>query len=396
MKEIIQNITHYLSRMRDEKISTPKQILLGLFIGGVFLISLGVFKFLEISRAIAEHSSFAPPPEAITAVKTEVSLWDQTFTSPGSLAPVQGVTVSAENPGVVSKIHFTNGATVKKGDILVSLDTALEEAQLRGAQARLFEAQRDFERSNKLKNSGAVSQGDFDASASKLRVAQSEVDTLTVTIAKKKIIAPFDGSTGARLVNEGEYLKEGSPVVPLQSLKKLYVNFSVPQSYIPIIKTRQKILVSVSEFPEKKYEGIIETINPEVTTSTRQVMVSGILDNPEEALKPGMFVSVEATIGEPRKTIAIPQSSISYAPYGDTVFVIENMKGPDGKEYLGAKSQVVTLGHKKGDMIEIVSGLTPGTLVASSGVFKLRPQAAVSVIDSVTPAQDLHPNPEDS
>jgi len=396
MKEFIQKKIRSIVPMSDKNIITIMQILFGIVVGFLFFLSLGIFKYFEISRAIAEHSSFAPPPEAITAVKAEETLWNQTFTSPGSLAPVQGVTVSAENPGVVSKIHFANGATVKKGDILVSLDTALEEAQLRGAQARLYEAQRDFERSNKLKNSGAVSQGDFDASASKLRVAQSEVDTLTVTIAKKKIIAPFDGSTGARLVNEGEYLKEGSPVVPLQSLKKLYVNFSVPQSYIPIIKTRQKILVSVSEFLDKKYEGVIETINPEVTTSTRQVMVSGILDNTEESLKPGMFVSVEATIGEPKKTIAIPQSSISYAPYGDTVFVIENMKGPDGKEYLGAKSQVVSLGHKKGDMIEIVSGLAPGTLVASSGVFKLRPQAAVSVIDSVTPAQDLHPNPEDS
>lgn len=396
MKKIVQISSSFFSHFLDGSLSNRKQIILGVSCGMMLLLGLAVFKFFEITKAIAEHSHFTPPPEAITAIKVIKSEWDQKYTTPGSLAPVQGVTVSAEKPGVVSKIHFLNGSTVKKGEILVSQDTSLEEAELKGALARLHESQRDYERKSKLKISGAVSQGDFESSASKLSVSQADVQTLKVTIEKKKIIAPFDGVTGARLINEGQYLSEGAPIVSIQSLKNLYVQFSVPQSYANQIKSNQKIIVSLLQDEAEKISGIVETVNPEVTTTTRQIQITGFIDNSELRLLPGMFISVDIVLGAPRNVIAVPQSSINYAPYGDTVYILENMKGSDGKEFLGAKSQVVTLGERRGDMIEIVSGLSPGTVIASSGVFKLRPNASVSVVETISPSQNLSPQPEDS
>jgi membrane fusion protein (multidrug efflux system) len=314
----------------------------------------------------------------------------------GTVAAVQGVTVSADLPGIVEKISFESGRMVRAGDVLVRLDTSQEEAQLAAAAAQRDLSRLSLERMRGLRESGVIAQADYDRAASELKQGDARIGEIRATIARKTIRAPFSGLLGIRKVNLGQYLAGGDPVVPLQSLRPVYVNFSVPQQEVGHLRPGAAVQVAAAGVQGLQGRGRITAVDSIVDEATRNVQVQATFDNADGALHPGMFVETKVLLGASQTLLTLPASAISYAPYGDSVFVVEDVKGPDGKPYRGVRQQFVKLGGTRGDQVAVVSGLKPGEEVVTSGVFKLRNGVAVQVNNKIQPANSQAPRPEDS
>jgi membrane fusion protein (multidrug efflux system) len=356
---------------------------------------LGFVKFQQVQTAIAQGAAFQPPPEAVTTIKAEEATWPVTQAAIGTTAPVQGVTVSADLPGIVDRIAFESGHAVRKGDVLVELDTKQERAQLAAAEAARDLARLNYERMKSLVSDGAISQADYDEAAATQKQSEARVGEIRATIARKTIRAPFSGILGIRQVHLGQYLSAGDPVVPLQALDPIYVDFGVPQQDAARLHARGRVKVTGDALPDG-ITGRITAIDSVVDASTRTVKVQATVPNRGGVLRPGMFVQVEAAAGASRSVVALPATAISYAPYGDSVFVVADMKTPDGHAYRGVRQQFVKVGHARGDQIAILSGEKAGEEVVTSGVFKLRNGAAVQVNNDVQPSNLTAPKPEDS
>jgi len=361
-----------------------------------FLAFIGFVKFRQIQEAIAQGSSFQPPPEAVTTVVAKDDQWEQTLGAIGTVVAINGVVVSADLPGVVNSIHFDSGRSVKAGDLLVELDTRLERAQLASAVAGRDLARMNLERAKGLKAEGVISQADMDTAQAAFDQGEGTVGETGATIDRKTIRAPFTGLLGIRQVNLGQYLTSGSPIVPLQSLDPIFVDFNLPQQEMTRVQVGSGVRVLSEGLPGEGMTGKVAAIDSVVDTTTRNVQVRARFDNHDLKLRPGMFVRAEVILPAPLPVIALPASSIRYAPYGDSVFVVEKMKGPKGDEYLGVRQQVVKLGTARGDQIAVLSGVKAGEQIVTSGVFKLRNGAAVLVNNVVQPGNDPAPKPEDS
>ncbi len=364
----------------------------------VFLIigGLAYLKYRNVSKAIAEHSNFAPPPESVTSIIAAEEVWQDAITAIASVASSQGVTISAEEAGKVVKINFESGVPVKAGEVLVQLDTSTEEAQLRAAEAKLDLAKVNLTRTRNLRPSNAVSQSEVDNWNFQVKQGEAEANEVRTVIAKKTITAPFSGRTGIRLVNAGQFLKQGDPVVPLHALDPVYVNFTVPQQRMGEIVEGQTVLVSIDAFPNEKFEAKVSAINPQVDASTRNLEVQATLPNPSEKVRPGMYASVSVILAKEEKVIVLPGTAINYAPYGNSVYVIEPTKDKDGKDTLTVRQQFVTTGATRGDQVAIRSGITAGAQIATSALFKLRPGGNVIVNNTVTPGNSPAPKPTDT
>jgi membrane fusion protein (multidrug efflux system) len=361
-----------------------------------FLGAIGFVKYRQIQTAIAQGMSWQPPPEAVTTIVTEQDEWPATLGFIGSVEAVHGVTVSADLPGIVDTIAFESGRAVKEGDLLVSLDTRQEKAQLAAAEAQRDLARLNFDRISALREKGVTSQSEHDRSSAELKQAEARVDEIQATIERKTIRAPFSGILGIRQVNLGQYLTGGNPVVPLESLDPIYVNFSVPQQQVGDLRVGGDVELVADGTDGAGPHGRITAINARVDESTRNVQVQATFQNPGGKLRPGMFVEAQVVMGPGSPMVALPASAISYAPYGDSVFIVEDLKGPNGQNYKGVRQQFVKLGGSRGDQIAVLSGLTPGQEVATSGVFKLRNGAAVLVNNEIQPSNNPAPRPEDS
>jgi membrane fusion protein (multidrug efflux system) len=371
-------------------------MILMLSVVAAIIAGLGFVKFRQIQTAIAEGAAFQPPPEAVTTTVAALDDWPTTQSAIGTTAPVQGVTVSADLPGIVDRILFESGRTVREGEVLVELDTRQEKAQLAAAEAQRDLAQLNFKRMENLVEDGAIARADYDRTAAEQKQTEARVGEIRATIARKVIHAPFSGVLGIRQVHLGQYLSAGDPVVPLQSLDPIYVNFGVPQQEAGQLKVGRRVRLSADTLADVMLTGRVTAIDSVVDSTTRNVTVQATLANPNGQLRPGMFVRVEATAGNNRSLIALPASAISYAPYGDSVFVVSDMKDPAGKPYRGVRQQFVKLGAARGDLIAVTSGVKPGEEVVTSGVFKLRNGAAVMVNNKVKPANSRAPKPEES
>jgi membrane fusion protein (multidrug efflux system) len=368
----------------------PKKFLVA--IGGfiVVVIALGADKAAQIKEVSSQpHGN---PASAVTSIEAKAEAWQPVISSIGTLAPVQGVTVAADADGVVAKIAVENGAAVKAGDLIIELDTSVETAQLAAAEATAVLAKLQHDRAAELVEKKTISQSEFDSASAQLNQAGANVAALKATIDRKQVHAPFDGRVGIRLVNLGQFVARGRPLVPLQKLDPIYVNFNIPQRQLSALTIGQKIVLRVDAFPAP-FEGKIDAINSEVDASTRNVSVQALLSNPEEQLRSGMFVQVEVELPAGESRIALPATAISYASYGNSVFIIEKMKNEDGSEYTGVRQQFVKLGATRGDLIAIEDGVKPGEQVVTSGVFKLRNGAAVQVNNIVQPTASATPKP---
>ena len=373
-----------------------KRMLLMIAIALTIVAAIGFVKFQQIKAAIAQGSAWTPPPEAVTTLTTAAETWDQTVNAIGSVTAVHGVVVSADLPGVVESIEFESGRQVAEGAILLRQDTRQEKAQAAAAAARRDLARLNWERAQGLHKEGVLSQAEYDTARAGLDEAEASVSEARATIDRKTIRAPFSGVLGIRQANLGQYLAQGAPIVPLQSLDPIFVDFSVPQQDLVRVTLGSKVRVTNEAVPGASFEGKITAVDSVVDASTRNVVVRATLPNPGHALHPGMFARVEVILPTPTQVVSVPSSAILYAPYGDTVFIVETMKDPKGKEYLGVRQQVVKLGRARGDLVEVLSGIKPGEQVATSGVFKLRNGAAVLINNDVQPGANPAPKPQES
>jgi membrane fusion protein (multidrug efflux system) len=368
--------------------------MLGTFV--LVVAILGFVKYRQISAAIAANKSFSPPPEAVTTVVAQQAEWSNTIDAVGSIAPMKGVTLSADLAGVVAAVSFNSGAHVAEGQVLVQLDIRQEKAQLASAEAQLELARVNLDRSKALLDQKAIAQSDYDVASAQFKSAEAAVGQAQATIDRKTIRAPFAGVTGIRQVNVGQYVTSGDAIVPLQALDAVFMNFSVPQQDIGALKAGSEVVAPVEGSKDTEFRGRVSAIDPVVNDATRNVQVQATFPNPRGELKPGMYATVRVVLGQAQPTVALPASAINYAPYGNSVFILENMKGQDGKTYLGVRQQFVKLGRSEGDQVSILDGVKAGDQVATSGVFKLRPNAAVKVNNAITPSDSTAPKPEDS
>jgi membrane fusion protein (multidrug efflux system) len=357
--------------------------------------TLGLVKYRQI-RAAIEQGGYTPPPEAVTTVVVQESMWEGTMHAIGTARAVQGVTVSADLPGLVAEIAFESGRHVRAGQVLVRQDTSQERAQLAAAEARRDLAQLNLKRVGELREKDAASQADLDRVAAEAKQADAAVAELEAIVQRKTIRAPFTGLLGLRQVNLGQYLAGGDPVVPLQALAPIYVNFSLPQQDAAQLVPGVEVRVVNEHGSDVVATGSISAVNSIIDASTRNVEAQATFANKDGKLRPGMFVEIEIMTRSNSTVVAVPASAISFAPYGDSVFIVEEMKGPDGKPYKGVRQQFVKLGASRGDQVAILSGLTAGQEVVTSGVFKLRTGASVQVNNEIQPANSIEPRPKDS
>jgi membrane fusion protein (multidrug efflux system) len=372
-----------------------KRMILMIVAIAAFLTAIGAVKYGQIKKGMAQNASYQPPPEAVTTALASADQWPATLSAIGTVAAVHGVVVSADLPGIVEKIAFESGQTVRQGDLLVRLDTKQERAQLAAAQAQLELSRLNLERMQKLVDTQIGAQADLDRMKAEYQAAQGKVGEIVATIDRKTILAPFSGVLGIRQVNLGEYLAGGSPVAPLQSLQPVYVNFSVPQQEIARIAAGGEVRVTSSE-SKAVSTGKVTAIDSVIDPATRNIAVQATFPNQDGKLHPGEFVETSLALGKASEVIAIPASSINHAPYGDSVFVVGEMKDPQGKTYKGVRQQFVKVGSGRGDRVAILSGLKAGEEVVTSGVFKLRNGAAVEVNNKTQPGNDVAPKPENS
>ena len=374
-----------------------KRMALMLSVLAVFLAAVGTLKFSQVRASSSRNSSFQPPPEAVTTTVAREQPWPANLTAIGTVAAVHGVTVSADLPGVVDTIQFESGRRVAQGTVLAELDSRQERAQLAAAQSQLELAGLNLERARGLHESGILAQADFDRAVADHTQGEARVGELKATIARKTIRAPFSGMLGIRHANLGQYLAAGDKIVSLESLDPIYVNFSIPQQDVSRVRPGVAIRVKAqgASGPAAVIAGRVTALDSIVDEATRNVQVQAVLPNPDGTLRPGMFVETEAILGESTPVIALPASAISYAPFGDSVFVVTEMNGPKGT-YHGVQQQFVKLGASRGDQVAVVSGIKAGQEVVTSGVFKLRTGAAVEVNNKVQPGNDPSPKPQDS
>lgn len=357
---------------------------------------LGFVKYRQIQTAIAQSSSFQPPPEAVTTVLARQEAWRPAVEVIGTVTPVNGVTVSADLPGVVESIAFESGRRVRAGDLLVQLDTRQERAQLAAAKARRDLARLSLERIEGLVSKGVASRAELDSAASRKDESEASVEEIDAAIARKTIRAPFAGILGIRQVNRGQYLESGSPIVSLQSIDPIHVDFGVPQQELGRVGVGRRVVLSADDLPGKELAGAVSAVDSVVDPATRNVKIQATVANADGALRPGMFVNVKVELDEGEPVVVLPGSAIAYAPYGDSIFVVEELKGPGGDPYRGVTQRFVTLGPSRGDLVSVLTGVSAGEEVVTTGVFKLRNGAAVVVHNEIQPGSDPSPRPEDN
>jgi membrane fusion protein (multidrug efflux system) len=372
---------------------------IGIFLLVLLVIAgpLALVRGLQIRAMIQAGEHAVMPPTVVTAAPATQETWENSIEATGTLAAVQGVTVAAEMAGKVVKIEFEAGASVKAGDLLVQLDTSTEEAQLRAAEASAALAKANLDRARELRQNNTNSPAELDAADAQSKQAVAQVENIRAVIAKKTIRAPFAGRLGLRLVNLGQILREGDAITTLQTLDPIYVNFSLPQQRLADIAVGQVVRVKTDADGTSSFEGKINAISPEVDPVTRNMRVQATIANRDEKLRPGMFANVEAVLPTRQNVLAIPVTAVLYAPYGDTVFVVEDQKN----EKTGAmekivRSQVVRLGKARGDFVAVTDGLKPGETIVTSGVFKLRGGMAVVVDNTLAPKPQLEPKPKNA
>lgn len=373
-----------------------KQVIFGFAVTMPVVLVIGLIKYFQISASMAEHANFTLPPEAITSVVTKVEPWRSQFKAIGTLVPIQGAVLGSEVIGRVAKINIESGQDVTKGAVLIELDTTVESANLNEAQAKLERARKRAKRYEQLRSTKAISQEDLDDAEMDLKTAEASVTSLQSVIDRKNIVAPFSGRVGIRQVNVGQIVLPGVDIIPLISLAPLFINFTAPQQLKPKIKIGGTVVVQSDAFKGEKFYARISAIDPNVSTGSRNFGIQATLSNSDKRLSPGMFVTVEVELPEVESFPIIPSTSIAYAPYGNSIYIVEELKDKSGREFKGVRQQMVQLGETKGDMVQVIGGLKAGQEVATSGVFKLRPNAPVLVNNSLQPEMSESPSPSDT
>jgi membrane fusion protein (multidrug efflux system) len=380
----IQMKSNVRSRRRGLGIAIGLLIAIFIFVSGIK--ALQIFKMIRSPQIM--------PAITVTSAPVTEEDWAPRFSAVGTVSAVEGAVVATELGGVVSQIGFENGGEAKKGDMLVKLDTSSEEAQLRTAEADLELARSDLDRARDLAARKVISKAELDAAESKLKQKEGAADNLRAMITKKQVRAPFNGQLGIRQVNVGQMINAGQQVVALTSLDPVYVDFALPQQHLSKLTKGLEVRVRTDALPGREFKGKLTAINSMVDAATRNVPLQATLENPDHALRPGMFAKADVVLPAKQAVLVIPATAISYAPYGDSVFVIEKQKDPkSGKESQVLRQQFIRTAETRGDFVTVTNGLKAGEVVASSGVFKLRNGMEVTVNNELAPKPEVSPTP---
>jgi len=374
-----------------------KKILLTL--AGLLLVvgALAGLKIWQFQTMLAAQANSEQPPATVTTAVVTQDSWQPTLNAVGSVVAVQGVTVSAEVTGMVKRIAFESGALVRTGQLLVKLDDAVEQAQLRSALANADLARLNLERVRDLRPRNMVSQSDVDNAEAQAKQADAQVDNIRAVIAKKSIRAPFAGRLGIRQINLGQFLDGGAAIVTLQTLDPIYVDFALPQQNFPQLRTGMAVRITSDATPDQTFAGKLSVISPEVDTLTRTIRLRATLANPDGKLQPGMYVHTAAVLPVQESVLMIPAPAVLYAPYGDSVFLVEEKidekTGVSGSILV---QKFVQLGPSRGDFVVVNSGLDVGETIVSTGVFKLRNGMKAVVNNKKAPDFQIAPKPANS
>ncbi len=335
-----------------------------------------------------------PPPEVVSTALAQRQTWEESLSAVGSVVSAKGVAVANDAPGIVARLHFESGDTVKQGAVLVELDTSVERAQLASLRARRELAEISVNRSKALVTSGAVAQSQVDADASQFKSITADASALSAQIERKIVRAPFSGKLGMRTVNVGQYLAPGTQVTTLESAEATLVEFSLPQQDLAKLQPGMKVRAFGSGDGQPLTEGAISAIDPTIDPMSRNIKVRATLPSDAPPLRPGMFLRVEVVLPQKAQVVAVPRTAIVHASYGDSVFVGEEKPGPDGKPRKVAQQHFVKLGVSRGDFVAVVQGLEPEQEVVTAGAFKLRNGIPLKVKNEGGPVPSLNPTPE--
>lgn len=359
---------------------------------------LAFFWFAAISKQMKAQPK-GEFPQTVTTAVAAFDTWQPALNAVGSLRAMKGADLAFEVSGVVTQVAANPGGEVKQGQLLVRLNDSVEAAQLRQLQAGLALARVNLSRAREQLAIHAISQGDFDATEADVRVKEAAVQQAAAVVAKKRITAPFAGRVGILSTSPGAFVNSGVPVATLQQMDPIYADFFLPQRDASSLKPGETVRLSLDAFPGKTFQGRVTAINPKVDGATRNIQVEATLRNPGRDLLPGMFVSVNMEVGAREKHLTLPQTAITYNPYGATVFVAKKAQvaGPDGhpREGLVAEQVFVTTGPSRGDQVAILKGLEPGTVVVTSGGLKLKNGTPLIVNNSRPPSDDPNPAPQE-
>ena len=364
----------------------------GLLFGGIF--AYHAYKLRMQARSMAAHP---PPPAAVSAIRVRYLSWQPEVKAVGSLRAVRGVDVTSEISGLVRRLYFKSGQEAGKDQTLVRLNADSDIALLHSLEAAAQLARTVYERDKKQFAVQAVSRAALDADAADLKGKLAQVDEQRAVVYKKTIRAPFAGRLGISTVNPGQYINPGDKIVTLQALDLLYADFYLPQQELSKIRPGQRVIAETDAYSGGRFQGRITSINPQVDTATRNAEVEATLKNPGHRLLPGMYVTVDVHAGAARRYLTLPQTAVTYNPYGETVFVIvEGGKGPDGRPILIARQVFVTTGGTRGDQVAIISGIKEGDMVVTSGQMKLKNGSRVVIDNRIAPGNNPAPRPPDS
>ena len=355
----------------------------------VFIAGIKIFQIRALSKS---GQTIGPPPIAVATQLIQKVEWIDQVQAPGTIVPIKGTMLSTQLPGTVESLNFESGQDVSEGEILLRLDRRQELAELASANANSELAKINYERAKKLLASNTISQAEFDISAAETKKAIAQVKQIKSRIEQKLIRAPFSGSLGIRQVQEGQYLRAGEPVVSLQAVESVYVNFYLSQSAYAYLEEGLFVTVSADGLVDSVIEGKISAIANEVDINSRMIQIQATIPNPERRLASGMYVNVVLSLTNKREALVIPQTAIVHSSYGNSVYL--SKLDEDGSTYR-AKQVTVTLGKRKGDYVEVVSGLTEGSAVVTDGVFKIYPGAALLLEDARAPTSELAPEPNE-
>jgi len=379
---------------------------------GIVLVLVAI-KFSQIFIMVQAGKKQVPPPAAVTTAKVESVEWQPLRPAVGTLVAIRGTTLSAELTGTVREIGFENGSMVKKGQVMVRLDTSAEQAQLQSALADQALAKQTLDRAVSLRKQEVNTQAELESAQAHDKQSRATVVNLEAIINKKVIRAPFDGRAGIRAVELGQVVSPGTPIVSLQTVTPIYAEFQLPQQALSDVRLGQKAVLKVDVFPGATWDGTITTINPEVDPITRNVRIRATVENADGRLNPGMFANVEVEAGKATNALVVPATSVIFAPYGDSVYLVEEQKddpakadapkakappppkAPGDKPTLVARQQFVRLGERRGDYVAVVSGLKGGETVVSNGAFKLRNGQTLLINNALAPPAEFLPAPVD-
>lgn len=362
----------------------------GLLFGGIF--GFKAFVGTKIRESIAAQGV---PPQTVSTAKAQLTEWQGEFQAVGTLRAVRGADMAPEVSGLITAIHFQSGQEVAEGAPLVQLNNESDVAKLQSLMAAVELAEANYDRDQKQLAIQAVSQAVVDADAATLKSAKAQVAEQRALVAKKLVRAPFAGRLGIRAVDVGQYVNAGTKLVTLQALDPVYVDFYAPQKSLGRLAPGQKIMLKSDAFQGQEFPGVVSSIDPKVDTATRNVQVRATVRNPKRSLLPGMFATVVIASGGPQRFLTLPQTAVSYNPFGDTVFVVEESKGKDDKVGLVAQQKFVTTGEARGDQVAILSGIKEGDTVVTAGQIKLRSGFPVIVNNSIQPTNEPAPKPKD-